>query len=306
MLTFVLLSIAAATVLDKSKSEGVMALQTDEKEVRATASGMRENAEVKSSIDLDLDEDQDEEEDMDEDEEEDMDEDEEDTEDDEDDEDEDAEKAEDTVQLALLKTSQKATKFNSQLQTAAQLDAGKLRISPMGEVLGHPSAADRNACLANNDITTTPGKVYSFNCAHRGDGAVAADAYADSNLITDQTECENSYTIRHRMDDQKFGASASPYTEDCSLRGEVQYCAWEKDSVACPGSQGGRDCGSAGKCMPSGATDFVCAQDKPILVDCKSNAGMTSDQVAAANGFGDDFTYGNPASGVTPEGATNP
>lgn len=226
------------------------------------------------------------------------------------------ESGDDTVSLATTtaKAAARATKFNSQLQTGAQLDAGKLRISPMGDILGHPSAGDRDTCLKNNDITTDPGKTYSFNCAHKGDGDNAATAYDETNVIDSKSDCENSYTIRHRMDDEKFGRdeNGTPktlYVEECSLRGEVQYCAWEKDSVGCPGDQGGRDCSSKGKCMPSGETDFVCAQgDFPILVDCKTNdaQGLDADKVKIANGFGDDFTYGNPENGVTPQDATDP
>lgn len=242
------------------------------------------------------------------------------------------ESGDDTVSLATTtaKAAAKATKFNSQLQTAAQLDAGKLRISPVGDLLGHPSAGDRERCIQNTALAKPDAK-YSFNCAHKGNGDMGDadadgvdDSYDESNVIDSKSECESSYTIRHRMDDEKFGRheDGTPktlYAEECSLRGEVQYCAWEMDSVNCPGDQGGRDCGSKGRCMPSGETDFVCAQvdenghEFPILVDCKTNdaEGLDADQVKIANGFGDDFTYGNPdpsdpTYGATQTGATDP
>merc|ERR1719261_1435083 len=66
---------------------------------------------------------------------------------------------------AVLDTGNKATRFNKKLQTQAQLDVGMLRISPVGEILGHPS-----------------------------------DAMIDANLITSKAQCEAAYTIRHRMD----------------------------------------------------------------------------------------------------------
>lgn len=198
--------------------------------------------------------------------------------------------------MARMETTNKALKTNTRLQSQVQLDAGRLRITPVGEVLGHPTDAERQQCI--EDRTTNDGKDfangYSFNCAHKGDNMV------DDNLIKTQSDCESAWTIRHRMDADR-DAYGNTYQQDCSLRGEVQYCAWNKDSFVCPGNQGGRDCSSEGRCMPSGATNFVCPENKPILVDCKprEQGGQqdkfgdttTDEDIKKGNGWGDDYDY---------------